>query len=193
MWYTSGRWIRVLNLRLISLKMTFGVPFECRKRPLFTSFLRIPTIFWFLIFLRFWWGKNVLGSFFAFLTKNWPKNMYYSVRWPKSAVWSFLTSWHEKTLTWPIGYKALEWSFEVSGTQFMPICWPLIRFWSLFLMAISLPGNDHQFSLWPDLWRHRWLQVNKICFLSTNCPGLSNAVWIFKIVPVVSEIRGGKN
>ena len=125
--------------------MTFGGPFECRKRPLFTSFLRIPTIFWFFIFLRFWWGKRCLGSFFAFLTKNWPKNMYYSVRWPKSAVWPFLTSWPEMTLTWPIGYKALEWSFEVSGTRFMPIYWLLIRFCRYFAWQSRCPERVNNF------------------------------------------------
>ena len=34
-------------------------------------------------------------------------------------------------------------------------------------------------------------EVNKICFRSTVFPGLSNAAWIFRIGPVVSEIRGG--
>ena len=165
MWYTLVRWTCVPNLKLISSKMTFVGPFECRKRPLLTSFLRIPTDFLdFSFFSDFDGEKDVLGSFFAFLMKNWPKNMYYSARWPKSAVWPFLTSWPEMTLTWPIGYKAFEWFFEVSGTRFMPIYWLLIRFLSLFRVAISLPGKGQQFSLWPDLWRHRWPQVNKICF-----------------------------
>ena len=34
-------------------------------------------------------------------------------------------------------------------------------------------------------------EVNKICFPSTVFPGLSNAALIFRIGPVVSEIRGG--
>ena len=34
-------------------------------------------------------------------------------------------------------------------------------------------------------------EINKICFPSTVFPGLSNAAWIFRICPVVSEIRGG--
>ena len=151
MWYTLVRWICVPNLKSISSKMTFGGPFECRKRPLFTSFLRIPMIFWFFIFLRFWWEKDVLGSFFAFLTKNWPKNMYYSVRWPKSAVWPFLTSWPEMTLTWPIGYKALEWSFEVSGTRFMPIYWLLIRFFVVISRGnlVARKGSTIFIVTWP--------------------------------------------
>ena len=34
-------------------------------------------------------------------------------------------------------------------------------------------------------------EVNEIWFPSTNLTGLSNAVWILRIRPVVSEIRGG--
>ena len=35
------------------------------------------------------------------------------------------------------------------------------------------------------------LEVIKICFPLTVSPGLSNAAWICRVGPVVSEIRGG--
>ena len=48
--------------------------------------------------------------------------------------------------------------------------------------------NNFEFDLTCDVIGD--LEVNKIRFRSTVLPGLSKAVWILKIGPVVSEIGG---
>ena len=54
----------------------------------------IPWITIFSFYSDFYATNDVLRSFFAFMTKNGPINMYYDAKWPKSAIWP-------RDLRWP--------------------------------------------------------------------------------------------
>ena len=60
----------------------------------------------------------------------------------------------------------------------------------ILLADVTKPEKEHfYFDLTCDV--NGDPEVIKICFPSTVFPELSNAAWIFRIGPVVSEIRGG--
>ena len=99
----NGWWICAQNFKSISSKMAEIWHKTCQKQALFTSFRDFNVIFLILFFDRFWSFKNVLGSFFAFFAKIWPKNMYRTsksrnflldlflpgdLRWPWPLLWS---------------------------------------------------------------------------------------------------------
>ena len=93
----NGWWICVQNFKSISSKMAEIWHKTCQKQALFTSFRDFTVIFRILFFDRFWCFKSVLGSFFAFFAKIWPKNMYRSSKSRNFFAWPFLPG----DLTWP--------------------------------------------------------------------------------------------
>ena len=99
----NGWWTCAQNFKSISSKMAEIWHKTCQKQTLFTSFRDLTEIFRILFFDRFWRLKSVLGSFFAFFAKIWPKNMYRTsksrnflldlflpgdLRWPWPLLWS---------------------------------------------------------------------------------------------------------
>ena len=136
-------------------------------------------------------SKGVLGSFFAFFAKIWPKNMYRSSKSRNFFAWPFLPG----DLTWP---WPLFWSWStVNDTYKCQRHYPCRLVAFVCARHRNFARRCHQarnvehfdFDLTCDVTRDP--EVNKICFPSTVFPGLSNAAWIFRIGPVVSEIRGG--
>ena len=137
-------------------------------------------------------SKSVLGSFFAFFAKIWPKNMYRSSKSRKKLFDLF----HLVTLRWP--WPVL-WSqstgndtyIQMSVTLSMPIHWLCLRVTSTFYSPMSPSPKSRKFWLtWPvtssvtsgsNVWR---------CTGSSRT-GLSNGVWNLEIGPVVWEISGG--
>ena len=74
----NGKWISVQNSKLISSQMAEIWRKISQKQALFTSFWDFTVIFRILFLNRFWRFKSVLGPFFTFFAKMWPKNMYHS-------------------------------------------------------------------------------------------------------------------
>ena len=140
-------------------------------------------------------SKSVLGSFFAFFAKIWPKNMYRSSKSRNFFAWPFLPG--DLTWPWPLlwSWSTVNDTYKCQRPLSMPISWLCLCLTSQFCSPMSpkcrIARNvEHfDFDLTCDVTRDP--EVNKICFLSTVFPGLSNAAWIFRIGPVVSEIRGG--
>ena len=98
----NGWWICVQNCKLISSKMAEIWHKTCQKQILFTSFRDFTVISRISFCDRFDASNSVLGPFFAFFAKIWPKNMYYSskshfflwpflpgdLRWPWPVLWT---------------------------------------------------------------------------------------------------------
>ena len=136
-------------------------------------------------------SKSVLGSFFAFFAKIWPKNMYRS---SKSRFFLFdlfhLMTWYDLDLYY--GHKAQEIILtDVSDT---------IHAGSLALFALNIeilladvtkPEKSKILTL-------TWPVTSSVTSGSNFWPctgssrtGLSNGVWNLEIGPVVWEISGG--
>ena len=70
-------------------------------------FVGFFSIFTFWPFLG--WSKNDLEIFFTFLTKNWPKNMHYTIQTRNFQLDLSLTSWSWLTLTLNMLTESLGW------------------------------------------------------------------------------------
>ena len=152
----NGWWIFVQNFKSISSKMAEIWHKTCQKQALFTSFRDFTGIFRILFFDRFWCFKNVLGSFFAFFAKIWPKNMYRSSKLRKIFCLTFFTWWPDMTLTSIMVIKHSKWYLQMSETLSMPISWLCLCLTSQFCSPMSPSPKCRTFWLWPDLWRHSW-------------------------------------
>ena len=144
-------------------------------------------IFWPILMLQ----KVVLGSFFAFFAKIWPKNMYRS---SKLLFFLFdlfyLVTWDDLELYY--GHKAQEMILTKVSDTIHADSLTLFAFNIEILLAdVSKPKMSNILALtWPvtSLVTPRSL---KFVYPSTVFPGLSRAAGIFRIGPVVSEIRWG--
>ena len=101
-------------------------------------------------------SKSVLGSFFAFFAKIWPKNMYRSSKSRFFFCLTFFTWWPEMTLTCIMVTKHRKWYLQMSVTLSMPIHWLCLRLTQKFYSPMSPSPKSRKFWLWPDLWRHQW-------------------------------------
>ena len=99
-------------------------------------------------------SKSVLGSFFGFFEKIWPKNMD---RRSKSQFFFdllHLVTWDDFGLYY--GHKAQEMILTDVSDPSMPIHWLCLRLTSKFYSPMSPSPKSRKFWLWPDLWRHQW-------------------------------------
>ena len=101
-------------------------------------------------------SNSVLGSFFAFFAKIWPKNMYRSSKSRFFFCLTFFTWWPEMTLTCIMVTKHRKWYLQMSVTLSIPIHWLCLRLTSTFYSPMSPSPKSRKFWLWPDLWRHQW-------------------------------------
>ena len=101
-------------------------------------------------------SKSVLGSFFAFFAKIWPKNMYRSSKSRFFFCLTFFTWWPDMTLTSIMVIKHSKWYLQMSETLSMPISWLCLCLTSQFCSPMSPSPKCQTFWLWPDLWRHSW-------------------------------------
>ena len=126
------------------------------KQALFTSFRDLTVIFLILFFDWVWCFKKVLGSFFAFFAKIWPKNMYRSSKSRIFFAWPFLPG--DLTWPWPLLWSQStgKWYLQMSETLSMPISWLCLCLTSQFCSPMSPSPKCRTFWLWPDLWRHSW-------------------------------------
>ena len=93
----NGWYICAQNFKSISSKMAEIWHKTCQKQALFTSFRDFTWFSEFYFLTDFDASKSVLGSFFAFFAKIWPKNMYRSSKSRNFFAWPFLPG----DLTWP--------------------------------------------------------------------------------------------
>ena len=163
------------------------------KRGTFHVISRLYRDFPNFVFVRFWRFKKCFRVIFSrFFVKIWPKNMYRS---SKSRNF-FVSPFSPGDLRWP---WPLLWSQSTGNDTYRcqwhypcRLGWLCLCLTSPILLAdVTKPEMSNILTLtWP-VTSTRDPEVNKICFPSTVFPGLSNTVWIFRIGPVVSEIRGG--
>ena len=136
-------------------------------------------------------SKSVLGPFFAFFAKIWPKNMYRS---SKSRFFLFdlfhLVTWDDLDLYY--GHKAQEMILtDVSDTIHADSL-------ALFALNIEILLADVTKPEKPKILTLTWPVTLSVTSGSNFWPcagssrtGLSNGVWNLKIGPVVWEISGG--
>ena len=100
-------------------------------------------------------SKSVLGSFFAFFAKIWPKNMYRS---SKSRNFLFdlfhLVTWDDLDLYY--GHKAQEMIVTDVSHTIHADSLALFALNIEILLPMSPSPKSRKFWLWPDLWRHQW-------------------------------------
>ena len=139
------------------------------------------------VFDRFWRFKSVLGPFFAFFAKIWPKNMYRS---PKSRNFLFdlfhLVTWDDLDLYY--GHKVQEMILtDVSDTIHIDSLALFALNIEILLADVTKPKKSKIITLtWPVT-----SSVTSESNLGSSRTGLSNGVWNLEIGPVVWEISGG--
>ena len=100
-------WISVQNFKSISSKMAEIWHKTCQKQALSRHFGTLPWFSEFYFLTDFDASKSVLGSFFVFFAKIWPKNMYRSSKSRFFFVWPFhFVTWDDLDLYY--GQKAQE-------------------------------------------------------------------------------------
>ena len=136
-------------------------------------------------------SKSVLGSFFAFFAKIWPKNMYRS---SKSRIFLLdlfhLVTWDDLDLYY--GHKAHEMILtDVSDTIHADSLALFALNIKILLADITKPEKSKILTL-------TWPVTSSVTSGSNFWPcsgssrtGLSNGVWNLEIGPVVWEISGG--
>ena len=136
-------------------------------------------------------SKSVLGSFFAFFAKIWPKNMYRST---KSRMFLFdlfhMVTWDDLDLYY--GHKAQDMILtDVSDTFHADSLALFALYIEILLADVTKPENSKILTL-------TWPVTSSVTSGSNFWPctgssrtGLSNGVWNLEIGPVVWEISGG--
>ena len=151
----NGWWISTQNFKSISSKMAEIWHKICQKQALFTSFRDLTVIFRFYFLTDFDASKSVLGSFFAFFAKIWPKTCIVALN-HESFLLDIFTWWPDMTLTSIMVTKHSKWYLKMSETLSMPISWLCLCLTSQFCSPMSPSPKCRTFWLWPDLWRHSW-------------------------------------
>ena len=150
------------------------------KQTLFASFRDFTVIFLLLFFNRFWRFKSVLGSFFAFFAKIWPKNMYRSSR-SRFVLFDlfYLVTWDDLDLYY--GHKAQEMTLtDVSDTIHADSLGLFALNIEVLLADVTKPEKS-KFWLWPNLWRHQW-PPGQIFYLVVHVQGHRMAFEIWNSV-----------
>ena len=136
-------------------------------------------------------SKSVLGSFFAFFAKIWPKNMYRS---SKSRNFLFdlfhLVTWDDLDLYYD--HKAQEMILtDVSDTIHADSLALFALNIEILLADITKPEKSKILTLtWP-VTSSATSRPNFWPCTGSSRTGLSNGVWNLEIGPVVWEISGG--
>ena len=135
-------------------------------------------------------SKSILGSFFAFFAKIWPKNMYRSSK-PRIFLFDVfhLVTWDDLDLYY--GNKAQEMILtDVSDTMHADSLALFALNIEILLADVTKPEKSKILTLtWPVTssvasGSHFWPCT------SSSRTGLSNGVWNLEIGPVVWEISG---
>ena len=183
-------WICVQNFKSISSKMAEIWHETCQKLALFTSFRDLTVISRILFLTDFDASKSVLGSFFAFFEKTWPKTMYRSSKSRKNLFDLFhLVTWDDLDLYY--GHKAQELILtDVSDTIHADSLALFALNIEILLVDVTKPEKSKILTL-------TWPVTSSVTSGSNFWPctgisrtGLSNGVWNLEIGPVVWVISG---
>ena len=160
-----------------------------KNRHFSRHFETLPWFPEFYFLTNFYASKSVLMLFFAFLVEIWSKNTYRSSK-SRFFYLFYLVTWDDLDLCY--GHKAQEMLLtNVSDTIHADSLALFALNIEILLAAVTKPEMSNILTLtWP-VASLVTPEVIKICFPSTVFPGLSNAAWIFRIGPVLSEIRRG--
>ena len=162
-----------------------------KNRHFSRHFGTLPWFSEFYFLIDFDASKSVLGSFFAFFAKIWPKNMYRS---SKSRFFLFdlfhLVTWDDLDLYY--GHKAHEMILtDVSDTIHADSLALFALNIDILLADVTKPEKSKILTL-------TWPVTSSVTSGSNFWPctgssrtGLSNGVWNLEIGPVVWEISGG--
>ena len=162
-----------------------------KNRHFSRHFATLPWFSEFCFLTDFDASKSVLGSFFAFFAKIWPKNMYRS---SKSLFFclTFFTWWPDNDLDLYYGHKAQEMILTDVSDTIHADSLALFAFNIEILLAdVTKPEKSKILTL-------TWPVTSSVTSGSNFWPctgssrtGLSNGVWNLEIGSVVWEISGG--
>ena len=132
-------------------------------------------------------SKSVVGSFFAFFAKIWPKNMYRSSKSRNFFVWPFSPG--DLTWPWPVLWPQSTGNDTYRCQWHYPFQFALNI--EILLADVTKPEKSKILTL-------TWPVTSSVTSGSNFWPckgssrtGLSNGVWNLEIGPVVCEISGG--
>ena len=150
----ADEYVHKISSRYLQKWLRYDIE-HVKNRHFSRHFGTLPWFFELYFLTDFDASKSVLGSFFAFFAKIWPKNMHRS---SKSHFFcsTFFTWWPDMTLTSIMAEKHSKWYIQMSETLSMPIGWLCLCLTSQFCSPMSPNPKCRTFWLWPDLWRHSW-------------------------------------
>ena len=151
----SHEYVYKISSRYLQKWLRYNIK-HVKNRHFSSHFATLPWFSEFCFLTDFDASKGVLGSFFAFFVKIWPKNMYRSSESRNFFCLTFFTWWPEMTLTFIMVTKHRKWYLQMSVTLSMPISWLCLCLTSQFCSPMSPSPKCPTFWLWPDLWRHSW-------------------------------------
>ena len=151
----SHEYVYKISSRYLQKWLRYNIK-HVKNRHFSRHFATLPWFSEFCFLTDFDASKSVLGSFFAFFVKIWPKNMYRSSKSRNFFVWPFSPG----DLRWP---WPLLWSQSTGNDTYrcqwhvsMTISWLCLCLKSQFCSSMSPSPKCRTFWLWPDLWRHSW-------------------------------------
>ena len=111
----SHEYVYKISSRYLQKWLRYSIK-HVKNRHFSRHFGTLPWFSEFCFLLDFDASKSVLGSFFAFFAKIWPKIMYRSTRSRKFFCLTFFTWWPEMTLTCIMVTKHRKWYLQMSVT-----------------------------------------------------------------------------
>ena len=186
----SHEYVYTISSRYLQKWLRYNIK-HVKNRDFSRHFATLPWFSEFCFLTDFDASKSVLGSFFAFFAKIWPKNMYRS---SKSRFFLFdlfhLMTWDDLDLYY--GHKAQEMILtDVSDIIHADSL-------ALFALNIEILLADVTKSEKSKILTLTWPVTSSVTSGSNFWPctgssrtGLSNGVWNLEIGPVVWDISGG--
>ena len=150
----ANEYVYKMPSRYLQKWLRFNIK-RVKNRHFSCDFRTLPWLSEFYFLTDFDASKSVLGSFFAFFAKIWPKNMYRS---SKSRFFFFdlfhLVTWDDLDLHY--GHKGQEMILTDVSDTIHANSWLCLRLTSKFYSPMSPSPKSRKFLLCPDLWRHHW-------------------------------------
>ena len=150
----SHEYVYKISSRYLQKWLRYNIK-HVKNRHFSRHFATLPWFSEFCFLTDFDASKSVLGSFFAFFVKIWPKTCIAALNHNFFCL-TFFTRWPEMTLTFIMVTKHRKWYLQMSVTLSMPISWLCLCLTSQFCSPMSPSPKCRTFWLWPDLWRHSW-------------------------------------
>ena len=184
----SHEYVYKISSRYLQKWLRYNIK-HVKNRHFSPHFSTLPLFSEFCFLTYFGASKSVLGLFFAFFAKIWPKNMYRSSK-SRFVLPFHLVTWDDLDLYY--GHKAQDMILtDVSDTIHADSL-------ALFLLNIKILLADVTKPEKSKMMNLTWPVKSSVTSGSSFWPctgisrtGLSNRVWNLEIGPVVWEISGG--